>query len=158
MEYKIEKRKAFKIAGIIHQGCNIDSHFTEFWDELYQKISFDKLKTMGDSSAYGCSFPEQGKETFSYVPSYDVKDVKLAQKYGLDIIEIPETLYAIIQLRGKVPYCIKEGWQFVMKELLNKEAEGYERTLAPDFEVYSKGDMYSNFYEMELWIPIKPKN
>jgi len=158
MEYKIEKRKAFKIAGIIHKGCKLDTNFTEFWDQLYQTISFDKLKLLGNATAYGCCYSEDNDQTFSYVPSYHLTNEKLAKKYGLDVLEIPETEYAIIALKGKVPYCILEGWEFVEKELFNNEdMKNYQISNSPYLEVYSKGDMYSNFYEMELWVSIEKK-
>ena len=32
---------------------------------------------------------------------------------------------------------------------------GYRHSGAPDFEVYSPGNMYADDYQMELWIPIE---
>lgn len=154
MEYKIERKSEFKIAGITNKNCSETTNFTNLWNDLYQKISFDQLKTLGNGIAYGCCYNELNEKTFIYTPAYDVTDEELAHKYNLDIITIPEAEYLIIKLLGKVPYCIKEGWEFAKNELFNPDKLGYKRANSPDLEVYQKGDMYSKFYEMELWIPI----
>lgn len=41
--------------------------------------------------------------------SYDIRKSEIHKKMNLDFMEIEETEYAIIKLKGKVPECIQEG-------------------------------------------------
>lgn len=160
MEYKIERKKNFKIAGIIHKNCTEKSNFTEYWNEFYQIILKNKLQAIGDATAYGscCCYQEKNGITFSYVTAFELTNEKLAKEYGLDIIEIPEAEYVVIKLEGKLPYCIKDGWKFAMNKLFNENGMKYKKADTPDFEVYFKNDKSNEYDKMELWIPIKTKN
>ena len=75
-----------------------------------------------------------------------------AKKLELDTMEIPEAEYAVVKLKGKIPNCIHEGWKYVMEVFFPEH--GYKHAGTPDFEVYTEGDMESDNYEMELWVPI----
>ncbi len=84
---------------------------------------------------------------------YDVNDKEKAKKMGLEVIEIDEAEYAVIELVGPVPECIHEGWKYAMEVFLPEQ--GYIHSGKPDLEAYSEGDIYSPDYKMELWIPVK---
>ena len=58
-----------------------------------------------------------------------------------------------MQLKGRVPESIQEGWKYAVEVFLPEE--GYKHSGKPDFEVYLEGDMNRDDYEMELWIPIE---
>ena len=68
------------------------------------------------------------------------------------LIEVGDFLLRFVKLKGKVPNCIHEGWKYVMEVFFSEHS--YKHAGAPDFEVYSEGDMESDNYEMELWVPI----
>lgn len=83
---------------------------------------------------------------------YDVTDQKKAKVLGLSIMEIEPAEYAIIPVKGPIPDSIHKAWKYVLEVFFPET--GYSHSGAPDFEVYSEGDMYADDYEMKLWVPI----
>ncbi|EJF8929319.1 GyrI-like domain-containing protein, partial [Enterococcus faecium] len=92
----------------------------------------------------------------NYMASYDIRKSEIDKKMNLDFMEIEETEYAIIKLKGKVPECIQEGWKYAMEVFFPQE--GYRHSGKPDLEVYFEGDMKKENYSMELWIPVEKEN
>ena len=76
-----------------------------------------------------------------------------ATDLGLEIMDIPEAEYAIVELNGAIPGCIHDGWKYIVGTFFPQQ--GYRHSASPDFEVYSQGDMYDKNYKMELWVPIE---
>ena len=70
----------------------------------------------------------------------------------LEIVEVGAAEYAVVELTGKIPDSIHAGWKYVFEVFFPEQ--GYRHSGKPDFEVYSEGDMYSETYKMELWVPI----
>ena len=75
-----------------------------------------------------------------------------ARSIGLDVLEVEESEYAVVELIGSVPDCIHNGWKYAMEVFFPEH--GYVHSGKPDFEYYYEGDMNSKDYKMELWIPI----
>lgn len=151
MDITIEKKDAFKIAGLKAVGIE-NSKCPDIWDTLFQKYSDEELEKLGSGQAYGTCYEPSNKNTINYMAAYDVKDVERAKELGLDILEVPEAEYAVVKLKGAVPSCIHKGWKYVVEIFLPEQ--GYKHAGTPDFEVYKDGDMDSPEYEMELWVPI----
>ena len=83
---------------------------------------------------------------------YIVNDVDKATSMGLDVLEVEEAEYAVVELVGSVPECIHNGWKYAIEVFFPEH--GYIHSAKPDFEYYYEGDMHSKDYKMELWIPI----
>lgn len=75
---------------------------------------------------------------------------------NLDFMEIEETEYAIIKLKGKVPECIQEGWKYAMEVFFPEE--GYRHSGKPDLEVYFEGDMKKKIIVWNYGFQLKKKN
>ena len=132
---------------------NINSKLCpEVWEELFSKADHNQLSSLGNKMSYGVCYDVQDVNKINYMAGFDVEDIEKAKKLGLEIMEIPEAKYACIELVGKVPNSIHVGWKFAMETFLPEN--GYKHSGTPDFEVYFEGDMYSDDYVMELWIPI----
>ena len=84
--------------------------------------------------------------------AYDVADKAKADELGLFIKEIAEAEYAIVPVKGTIPASIHHAWKYVLEVFFPET--GYRHSGAPDFEVYTEGDMSSPDYQMELWIPV----
>ncbi|NLW43450.1 MAG: AraC family transcriptional regulator [Tissierellia bacterium] len=152
MDISIQKKPGFIIAGYKMEA--IDSSLCpQAWEKLFEQNSLEDLEKMGNGQSYGVCFDIEDVKHINYMAAYDVKDKDLAEKMNLEIIEIPENEYAIVELKGEVPKCIHEGWKYIMEVFFPEH--GYMHSGAPDFEVYKEGDMNSFDYEMELWVPIK---
>ncbi len=151
MDIKIEKKAAFSIAGI-SMKVRGSGNFAKLWQELMESYDESFLSGMGNGCSYGSCFDFQNQEEFSYMAGFDVRDEKQAKANGLEILKVPEADYAIIPLKGKIPDCIHEGWKYVMGTFLPEN--GLKHSGTPDFEVYGEGDIYSDEYTMQLWVPV----
>lgn len=145
MEIKIEKKRAFKVAGIKAEG-NGEDFFQKAWIKLFEKVAHHIPEKLGDRQSYGACYG------FEYMAEYDVKDTEKAAGLGLETIEVPEAEYVVVKLRGPMPGGIHEGWKYITEVFFPEQ--GYKHAGTPDFEVYSEGNMESSDYEMELWVPV----
>lgn len=151
MDIKIERKKGFRIAGI--KSENIDaSQISQTWDLLFSNNSLEKLKMLGSGKCFGACCENSKMNNIHYMAGYDVKNIIKAKNLGFDVLEVKDAEYAVIKLKGAVAKCIQEGWKYVMEVFFPEQ--GYKHAGTPDFEYYFEGDLYSDDYEMELWVPI----
>ena len=151
MNITIQKKKAFTVAGVNEQSIN-SSLCPNVWDKLYEKYSHDELASLGSGQSMGVCHDVENSSTINYMAGYIVNDVDKATSMGLDVLEVEEAEYAVVELVGSVPECIHNGWKYAMEVFFPEH--GYIHSGKPDFEYYYEGDMHSNDYKMELWIPI----
>ncbi|QUY65617.1 AraC family transcriptional regulator [Helcococcus kunzii] len=151
MNITIQKKKSFTVAGINEQSIN-SSLCPSVWDKLYEKYNHDELASLGVGQSVGVCHDVENPSTINYMAGYIVNDVNKARSMGLDVLEIEETDYAVVELIGSVPECIYKGWKYAMEVFFPEH--GYAHSGKPDFEYYYEGDMDSKDYKMELWIPI----
>lgn len=151
MDIKIQKKAAFTVAGVLLEAID-NSKCPSAWEYLYAHHSLESLESLGSGQFFGvCSDVKEG-EIINYIAAYDVTDKAKAEEMGLSIKEIAEAEYAIVPVKGPIPESIHHAWKYVL-EIFFPET-GYRHSGAPDFEVYSEGDMSSPDYQMELWIPV----
>lgn len=152
MEVKVQRREHINLVGVKLE--NIDSIFcSDAWDKLYSIYGHEKLASFGNGQSYGVCFAMEHSNKINYMAAYDAKDLDLAERLGLDILQVEAAEYAILKLKGRVPESIQDGWRYAFEVFLPEE--GYKHSGKPDFEVYLEGDMNRDDYEMELWIPIE---
>ena len=151
MKITIQKKKAFIVAGINEQSIN-SSLCPSVWDKLYGKYSHGELASLGEGQCVGVCHDIESPGTINYMAGYIVKDANKAENMGLDILEVEEAEYAIVELTGSVPECIHNGWKYAMEVFFPEY--GYVHSGSPDFEYYYEGDIDNKDYKMELWIPI----
>ena len=151
MDIKIQKKPSFTVAGVLLEAID-NSRCPSAWEQLYATHSFESLESFGSGQSFGvCSDVKEG-EIIDYMAAYDVTDKVKAEELGLSIKDISEAEYAIVPVNGAIPTSIQHAWKYVL-EIFFPET-GYRHSGAPDFEVYSEGDMSSPNYQMELWIPV----
>lgn len=148
---KIQKKETFKVAGISKESIN-PSLCPKLWDKLYSTYTHEQFTTLGEGESVGVCYDFENPKSINYLAGYIITDELRAEEMGLDILEIPEAEYAVVELIGKVPDCLRSGRKYALEELLPKH--GYVHSGAPDFEYYCDGDLSSEDYIMELWIPI----
>ena len=159
MNIRIQKKKAFTVAGVNQQNIN-SSICASLWQKLFSKVSHEEMLNLGTGEVVGVchdilsldNHDVLDSNTINYMAGYIVTDVDKARSMGLDILEIGETEYAVVELTGSVPECIHNGWKYAMEVFFPEH--GYVHSGKPDFEYYYEGDMYSKDYKMELWIPV----
>ena len=151
MNITIQKKQAFTVAGVNEQSIN-SSLCPSVWNKLYKKYSHDELASLGSDQSMGVCHDVENSSTINYMAGYIVNDVDKATSMGLDVLEVEEAEYAVVELVGSVPECIHNGWKYAMEVFFPDH--GYMHAEKPDFEYYYEGDMHSKDYKMELWIPI----
>lgn len=151
MDIKIEKKQAFKVAGYNEQDIN-SSLCPNVWNKLYEKYSHEELAELGKGESVGLCHDVESPDRINYMAGYIATDVEKAKDMGLEVLEVDEAEYAVVELTGKVPECIHAGWKYLMEVFFPEH--GYIHSGKPDFEYYFKGDMYSPDYKMELWVPV----
>ncbi len=151
MKITIQKKPAFKVAGI--NVNDVDSSLCpKVWDDLFERYTHEILSELGNGQSYGVCHDVKNCDKINYMACYDIKEEEKAKNMGLEILEIQQQEYAVVELQGSVPDCIHEGWKYVMEVFFPEH--GYIHSGKPDFEVYGEGDMNSPDYKMELWVPI----
>ena len=151
MNITIQKKQAFTVAGVNEQSIN-SSLCPSVWNKLYKKYSHDELASLGSDQSMGVCHDVENSSTINYMAGYIVNNVDKATSMGLDVLEVEEAEYAVVELVGSVPECIHNGWKYAMEVFFPEH--GYIHSEKPDFEYYYEGDMHSKDYKMELWIPI----
>ena len=151
MNITIQKKQAFTVAGVNEQSIN-SSLCPSVWNKLYKKYSHGELASLGSDQSMGVCHDVENSSTINYMAGYIVNDVDKATSMGLDVLEVEEAEYAVVELVGSVPECIHNGWKYAMEVFFPEH--GYIHSEKPDFEYYYEGDMDSEDYKMELWIPI----
>lgn len=151
MNITIQKKQAFTVAGVNEQSIN-SSLCPSVWNKLYKKYSHGELASLGSNQSMGVCHDVENSSTINYMAGYIVNDVDKATSMGLDVLEVEEAEYAVVELVGSVPECIHNGWKYAMEVFFPEH--GYIHSEKPDFEYYYEGDMHSKDYKMELWIPI----
>lgn len=159
MNITIQKKKAFTVAGVNEQNIN-SSLCTSIWQKLFSKVSHEEMSKLGTGKSIGVchdilnldNHDVLDSNTINYMAGYIVDDVDKARSMDLDVLEVEEAEYAIVELSGSVPECIHNGWKYAMEVFFPEH--GYVHSGKPDFEYYYEGDMHSKDYKMELWIPI----
>lgn len=151
MDIKIQKKPAFSVAGVRLEAID-NSKCPSAWEYLYAHHSFENLESLGSGQYFGvCSDIKEG-EIINYMAAYDVTDKTKAEELDLSIKDIPAAEYAIVPVKGPIPASIQNAWKYVLEVFFPET--GYRHSGAPDFEVYTEGDMSSPDYQMELWIPV----
>ena len=151
MNITIQKKKAFTVAGVNEQNIS-SSQCPSVWGKLYEKYSHDELASLGNGHSVGVCHDVENQSAINYMAGYVVTDADKAKSMGLDVLEVEEAEYAVLELIGSVPDCIHNGWKYALEVFFPEH--GYIHSGKPDFEYYYEGDMNSKDYKMELWIPI----
>lgn len=157
MEYRIEKKPAFKVMGVAKKFSyeNANAQVPQFWNEIFMQS--EERPVMG---MYGVCFDEEmaGNE-FRYMIADDY-NAGQAETKKLDVHEIKEHTWAVFPCRGPMPLPLQEVNRRIFSEWL--PASSYEIAEGYNIEYYSnpedfKMGIQDHEYYAEVWIPVKDK-
>lgn len=157
MEYRIEKKPAFKVMGVSKDFSyeNANAEIPQFWNEVFKQAAERLVLGM-----YGVCFDEEmaGNE-FRYMIADDLDEEKAAEKH-LDVHEIKEHTWVVFPCRGPMPLPLQEVNRKIFSEWL--PASNYEIAEGYNIEYYSNPEDFTNGmqdaeYYAEVWIPVKEK-
>ena len=155
MEYRIERKEAFRIVGVSTPLSNeIEKNFAEvpkLWQEAVMSGILQKLTAMMDAQPLGvlgvsaCNDEEQWKY---FIAVASTKSDEEFEEYT-----IPAFTWAVFNGEGVCPQAIQELEQRIVTEWL--PTSGYEYADGPDVELYLSPDMQNA--KFEVWIPVVKK-
>lgn len=157
MDYKIVEEDAFEVVGKAKKFLNTDDSTVkvpEFWGECKKSGLFGKLcKVEVGSITRGetLGICVGDKEGFTYVIGAEKGDAKISDDF--DVVTIPASTWAVFKSIGPMPGAIQAVWKKIYEEWF--PSTGYEQAGTPDLEVYMPGDVDSENYYSEIWVPIK---
>lgn len=165
MDYRIEKRDAFKLICRKKQvnkpqGDTATADISAFWGEcstdgtmekLCKYASFDNLRGILGV----CFSGEMANSGFPYGIGAEYNGAPLTDG-GFDIVEIPAHTYAVFQCKGKMPDAFKETYKKICTEFF-PQSSTYEYGNGMELEVYPSADVQNPDYTCEIWIAVKEK-
>ena len=165
MDYRIEKRDAFKLICRKKQvnkpqGDTATADISAFWGEcstdgtmekLCKYASFDNLRGILGV----CFSGEMANSGFPYGIGAEYNGAPLTDG-GFDIVEIPAHTYAVFQCKGKMPDAFKETYKKICTEFF-PQSSSYEYGNGIELEVYPSADVQNPDYTCEIWIAVKEK-
>lgn len=157
MEYRIEKKPAFKVMGVARNFSyeNANAEVPQFWNEVFLQAVARPVLGM-----YGvCLDEDMAGNEFRYMIADDY-DAEKAGKNKLDVHEIKEHTWAVFPCRGSMPLPLQEVNRKIFSEWL--PASSYEIAEGYNIEYYSNPEDFTNGmqdteYYAEVWVPVKEK-
>ena len=174
MNYKIEEKAAFAVGGYLKEMPKIEKNenfyeISHFWSNLTEN-KMNQLMSVTDGTIQGLlGISDSNKvqrESFNYLIGTSVKprDIKMD---SLDRIQFPVSDWAVVECVGAISAGVtalddKQPFEpnALMKLKMQMSAPWnnnglVENTELPRVELYPMGNMESEDYRCELWIPIK---
>lgn len=160
MDYRIEEKEAFQIAGLSYEvSCKDGQNFIDIpklWEVFNQSEAPAELYAKGDGAIIGvCLDGQPDKETFTYMIATSV-DANVADKEKKYTVRtVPAATWAIFTSTGPLPDSLQNVFRRIFQEWF--PGTGYEHAGGPELEVYYEGDTCAEDYRSEVWIPILKK-
>lgn len=155
MEYKIEKKGAFKVTGLSKEVTFSEApvKLPEFGKELWNCGAIDEMhKHCGPLGVMGISYAHRlDEDLYRYMFGVEVTDSNKGI-YG-EILDIDESNWAIFNGEGEFPKCITEAWKKIFEEWF--PATGYEHAPIPEIEFSEPSG--EGRVKWEIWIPVLEK-
>lgn len=164
MNYRIEEKEAFFIAGIkkriplIYEGKN--PHMDSMWESLTMD-DFTELKQLSNVEPTGIlcvsANPEGLPErTFlaegDYLDQYIGVATTKAVPERWEILSVDACTWAVFTVVGEFPKTLQDTWARIFAEWF--PSSGYESTGGPEILWNESPDTSKPDYKSELWIPI----
>lgn len=158
MNYRIEKREAFRIAGVKeHYSVNLEENFEKvpgFWQKTTMEGSIPKILALMNQSPAGLLGVSTCMDGSNFEYYIAVSSDRVVPE-GMSEYTVPECTWAIFECIGAMPYAIQNLQKRIVTEWL--PTSGYEYANAPDIEVYFEGNQSSDDYKCEVWLPVIKK-
>lgn len=164
MDYRIEKKNAFKIVCrkkqvTKPQGDTATEDIAGFWNECGRDGTMEKICKYGKFDNLGgvlgiCFSDELADSGFPYGIGAEYNNMPLCGE-ALDILEIPAYTYAVFQCKGEMPDAFKNTYKQICTEFFPQS--NYEYGQGVELEVYPSADVQNPDYSCEIWIAVKEK-
>ncbi len=155
MNYRIEKKEAFRIAGIkkhFHAPEDDPGAVDKFWKEVFENGTYEELMALSSGDP-------KGVHGFIEVMSEEKVDYTIAcitdkePPEGMDSFVITESTWAVFQIEGPVNKAVEDAWKRIFSEWL--PVSGYQYAETVDIECFPyKGNRGAADFKFEIWLPV----
>lgn len=165
MDYRIEKRDAFKVVCKRKkvgkpQAANATKDITAMWQEFGKDGTIKRLVACLPQNPVMkgllgiCFSSELSAKQFPYGIGVEYDGRKVDG--DLEIVEIPANTYAVFTSKGKMPDAFIDTYNRIVTEFFPQSSQ-YEYAENVEFEVYSSEDTSNPDYHCEIWIAVNEK-
>ena len=160
MEYRIVHKRGFSIIGfkkritLQFEGVNhqIDSLNALLTEEIRkQLVPYNDKEPKGIISV-SADFSDRTKEG-SYINQYLGVASSRSSASGFDILEVPESDWAVFSSCGPYPEALQKTWAAIYSEWLGSSC--YELTGGPEILWNKSDDASKEDFLSEIWIPVR---
>lgn len=158
MNYRIIDKGSFTIIGKQTRISAVDGESFKqvpgFWHKCMNDGSYEWMcSKAGNLGVIGASTDLQNfnKGFFNY--TIGIEKINEALPKGYTSVNIPAATWAVFESVGPLPEALHDIVRRIFSEWF--PATGYQHGCAPELEVFPVGDMFSEDYRCEIWIPIK---
>ena len=166
MDYRIEKRDAFKVVCKRKsvgkpQAANATPDITAMWQQLGADGTMGRLiACMPENPVMKgllgiCFSSELNAKQFPY--GIGVEYDGRAIDDDLEVVTIPAHTYAVFTSKGKMPDAFIETYNRIVTEFFPQSTQ-YEYAEGVEFEVYSSMNTSDPDYRCEIWVAVNEKN
>lgn len=162
MDYKIVEKEAFEIlekveAHSIENETNAKS-IPDFWTRSHNDGTVKTLveNATDNTFIFGVCYGNNSDsaKTFNYSIGAICDENTIVPK-GFRKNKIPARTWAVFECKGAMPKAMQDMWHKITAEFF--PTSSYEPTYEMDIEAYTEGDMSSENYRSEIWIPVVRK-
>ena len=165
MDYRIEKRDAFKVVCKRKkvgkpQAANATKDITAMWQEFGKDGTIKRLVAYLPQNPVMkgllgiCFSSELNAKQFPYGIGVEYDGRKVDG--DLEIVEIPANTYAVFTSKGKMPDAFIDTYNRIVTEFFPQSSQ-YEYAENVEFEVYSSEGTSNPDYHCEIWIAVNEK-
>lgn len=156
MDYRIEKKEKFGFYGLTRNFSTIDGvNFKEiplFWQSSMADGSYNKLMETGhNDGCLGVCLPMNPTTDTDF--DYMIGLFSDEAIEGYDYHEVKAAEWAVFTVNGAIYPNLQDTWKKIFSEWFPQT--GFKHAMLPELEVYLGGDVNSENYVMEIWIPIE---
>ncbi len=158
MNYCVKELGEFRLVGIKERmSMNNEENFKripKFWNETCSQGRYEEILKFNDNqdlfSMGVCTNSDDNGFDYYIATGSD-------QEIPEDMAEllVPAGTYVIFECVGRMPEGQQNVWRRIFTEWF--PSSGYEIIDGPQLEWYSNGDMTSEEYKSEIWIPVRKK-
>ena len=165
MDYRIEKRDAFKVVCKRKkvskpQSANATKDITAMWQEYGADGTMERLiKCMPKNPVMKgllgiCFSSELNAKQFPYGIGVEYDGRKIDDDF--EVVTIPAGIYAVFTSKGKMPDAFVKTYHRIVTEFFPQSTQ-YEYAENVEFEVYPSADTANPDYKCEIWIAVNEK-
>ncbi|MCH8646493.1 GyrI-like domain-containing protein [Staphylococcus lugdunensis] len=155
MQYRLEQLEEIQVVGFhrsYRSGTQAQKHIASFWEDVISAHIDEELARRSDGTLNGllgvCISHEDGRMDYLI----GVTNQSIPHE-GYSKVQLVKGDYLVVTTSGPFPDSIQRTMRHIHVNLLPRE--GFRIKDANFFELYLPGDIESDDYVAEIWLPIE---